>query len=215
MSNIIEVVQDALEIRNVAPHVLEKVPRLVRRAVVDLQNDEILPPSKLEFTSINEKKQKLNEEGEVIYEYYQLPEDYKRLDEFYVDGTAPYQYTYYENYIDVTSSKKSINYFTITDEYVDEDIGSEKRLICSPFPKDNKRIIIKYFLDGSKTKLSSLNEKHWEVIITKVESLIGVVSRDEATDKAGEISSNWKQQQGNKPINQAYGKTKPKFFGKF
>lgn len=213
MSKILEIVRDSLDLRNLSPSILQKVPVLVKRAVLDLHNSKIFPPKSLEFTSLD-KKEEYNYGGELEYNYYKLPADFSELDEFYVKGKKPYNYTYYENYIKFINESDVRNWFTITDLTTPEG-ELEKVVICNPFPDDTDFIRLKYFTDGTDINLDKISERYWEVIIQKVESFIGI--RDERTieAKVSEASSNWRNQQGNKGVNNTHTKIKPSFFGKW
>jgi hypothetical protein len=215
MSDIISVVKDALDIRNVSPVIVQKVPVLVKRSVIELQKSHILPPRSIEFISKDKKEEQRDLNQNFKYHYYKLPEDFYDLESFTVGrNDTPY---YYKSTVQEVINKPDSdgrNYFTLKDINIHNDNPTYKILIANAFPKDDKSVQIEYYVDGSELSLDHFTETYWEVIIQKVESLIGIRTERDAEDKAIEVSSKWRNQQGKNSPNKTMTRTTPKFFGK-
>jgi hypothetical protein len=223
-NSIVEIVRNHLDMRNVSPNILENAPSLVRRAVVKLQAKQVLPPKVIEFLSVNKKEEKRDSNGELMYYFYYLPDDFKTLHEFYVKDTnsnnnsniVPYSYTSYDNYmanlqsISTENGQTTRKLFTITD-INSEGENNRKALIAVPFPADNIHIQIKYYPDGVDTPLDYFSPRHWEVIIEQVEIILGLRSPQDEEQTLDEVSS-WKNQKGNNTINATATKKAVNFF---
>ena len=141
-SNVIQQVKDALDVHNVGPHILEKVPSLTRRAIFNLQRNEALPPRNFDFLSGDKKEEKRDDNGELLYHFYRLPSDFRKLSELYVHdqksadaSVVPYTYTRYENYLEHISNHAN-NWFRRTLEDKNEDFHEGRKLSRShPFRK--------------------------------------------------------------------------------
>lgn len=143
MSVLKNIVQNSLELRNVDPKIIESVDTLLARAILRLQKFGFLQPRTLEFTCVDRKQ----EDPTLGYNYFFLPEDFGKLEEFRPVETYPY--------IEVSDKYKltqQINdgrkYFTITDNNFDETSPYEKVLIAKPFPEDDEKIQIRYYVNG-------------------------------------------------------------------
>lgn len=213
-NSIIEIVRQDLEGKNVSPAILENVPSYVRRAVIKLQSREILPPKRFEFNSLTQKQEKRDSNGELMYYFYYLPEDFRTLKEFYVRdvesnnplNVVPYTYYSYDNYMSVyqtlqnqNSSQSNVKIFTITD-LNDNGENNRKILICVPFPDNDKHVELKYYPDGVDTNLDYFSPRHWEAIIEQVHIILGLKSAQDEENTLDEVSS-VKNQKGNNNIN--------------
>lgn len=220
MSQIIQVVKDWLDLRNLPPNVIEKSPLLVKKAVLDLQtNSKILPPKILEFKALDRKEEKRDTSNEVFFHYFYLPEDFTELTELFVFNetdtdngqSVPYSKVPYEVYLNSLKTGNTRKYFAITD--ILEPNGNYRKIIAlNPYPADDIMVRVKYFVDGSVDSLDFLKERHWNVIIKHIEGQLGIRSEEDARSSADEESSNWRNQSGVSPMNNTPRHTRGTFF---
>lgn len=213
MNNLLEAVTDALDVRNVGPHIIQKIPGLIKRAVIELQTHDVIPPRNIEFVSEDKKEQKRDNKDEVMYNYYRLPEDFRKLDEFFVyDKKEPYEYTPYSNYFWQGDNQK--RKFSIIETSLDNDPKMYSVMIVSPFPDDDMLVKISYHVDGTLDTLSYLDEEYFPLIIQKIEELLGIRNPMDVDNTANEMSSRWRNRQGINSVNGTMYKTKGKFFAR-
>lgn len=214
MNNITEAVTDALDLQNVPPHVISKVPSLIKRAVVELQKVDVIPPKYYEFVSGYKEEVKVDASGNKEYSFWRMPEDFRKLQELYVgDNENPYSYIGYENYFWSRDKENRKKVFTVADITVNEAMVSV--IIADPFPSRSTPIRITYHTNGTDSSLEYLKEEYNNVIIDKVLELVGLKSREESENSAIEMSSQWRRRQGINRVNATMQKIKPKFFGKW
>lgn len=207
MSNLLlEAITDALEIRNVSPVILNKVPSLVSRAIVDLQRDHILPPKNWEFISRQEEREHRTPTGDFLFKYYKLPEDYRTLEELYIKGKVAYQYVDYDNYLN-NSNKK--NCFTITFYNIEKDSEPKPILILNPFPEKDDYIKLSYYINGKQDNYDFYSEEYYSAVIHKVEELVGLPSMQLAEDTATDVARQWRNRKGRNSINKTIDRIKP------
>jgi hypothetical protein len=213
MSNITEAVTDALDLVNVGPHILQKVPTLIKRAVIDLQKMDILPPKPIEFLSGYQEEIKKDLAGNTEYSYWRMPEDFRKLEELYVgDNEKPYVHVAYENYFWTQKDKEHKRIFTVADIQIDEALVPV--IIAQPFPSKSTAIRIKYHTNGTDKSLTYLNEEYHNVVIDKVMEMIGLKSPEQSENSAIEMSSTWRRRKGINRVNKTMERTKPSFFGR-
>lgn len=214
-----EYIKDKLTIRNVGPQILEKVNTLIDEAIWELTRSQVIPPVSMEFTSLDKKQEKRNDNGELIYNYYFLPKDFHTLEEFFVDDQpsgephkrVPYQFVAYENYIDIlktdTNNRK---YFTVADVTIKGE--NRKVLIANPFPADTIRIIIKYFEDGTESIADRIEKRYWKIVLREIEGELGIRSQQDVDDQRNLEIANRKNQKGKNKVNNTMTTVKSKFF---
>lgn len=214
MNNIIEIVKEDLYGKNVSPAILEQVPSYVRRAVITLHKEGALPPRIHEFRAIDGKEEKRDENGNLIYNFIFLPDDFFKLDKFFVYLTDTeknrYQRTYQMVSTDMLFSRRSPTdgrkFFAIAD-YSMGDERTRKILVLDPYPEDNDTVEIRYFVDGESVKLSSLGSRYWEPIISQVHQMIGITSRDDAEREITKETANWRNQTSKETFNRTQVRT--------
>jgi len=219
MSKIIEIVRDNLDMRDATPAILDKVPLLVKLAVVDLQtNKKILPPKILRFAAGDLKEELRDTDNEVFYNFFYLPEDFVEMDSIFVydsksadDKTYPYTRQKYDQYLNQFDTDTKQKFFSITDR---EDGNNTQRKIIAmnPYPSDSTMIEVKYFVDGSDDNYDWIKPQHWKSIIRHCEAQVGIRPQEDADEAADEQVSNWRNQDGKDPLNSPR-KTKPSYFG--
>jgi len=181
MSHLRQVVRSALEMRQVSPQVLSNIDTLLARSTIRLQNSDVLPARTLEFTS-KDRKQEKRDGDDLLYNFYYLPEDFRKLDEFRPMKNYPYHWESNEHEL---YRKKDKNYtpsdlkklrrkFTIVNNNHDEESKYEKILIAFPFPDDDETIQLKYYVNGKGLDYSWIDEPAFEAVITDIEKMIGI-----------------------------------------
>lgn len=219
MNNLIEYIQDRLDIKNVGPQIIEKVPSLVEDAIFELQIDQVIPAKVWQFTAIDEKQIKYKEDGEVWYNYFKLPEDFGQLETFFVDDPnentdpvkrIPYLYVPYSEYMDTFRTTDSKKYFTVTD--IDVEGESQTALIVNPFPENDKMVKIEYYPSGNDIDISDIDRKYWKQILREIEGEIGLRSQESVINERSLQISRSKHKEGQNPTNRTMRSTKPKFF---
>lgn len=217
-----QIVRNHLEnIRQVSPQILANIDSLLQRSVLRLQNSDILSPRTLEFTS-KERKQEKRDGDDLLYNFYYLPEDFRKLDEFRPMKNYPYNWVsdqhdlYRKKNKNYTPSdlKKLRNRFTIVNNNHDQDSKYEKILIAFPFPEDDETIQLKYYVNGKSLDYSWISEPAYEAVIMDVEKMIGLrPSNDpEAEDHISNAVEQNKEMQGTGQ--QGRGTLNGSFFGK-
>jgi hypothetical protein len=210
VENIIDVVRQSLTARGIGQEVIQNVPFLVQRSIIELQRKQVLPPVSLEFTVEDAKEERRNATGDLMYNYFKLPDDFAELSELYVEGKKPYHYTNKINYL--TSKKKgpteeSSGSFSI--EKLNLENGTLPVFIMpiDPFPEDGRYVKLTYFADGSTTDFDWIRPEHWEAVISQVESFMGLIRPDMAEDRAYEVATRWKNAQGRQHVNRTMIRT--------
>lgn len=222
MSDIINVVRDDLEGKNVSPQIIEKVPSYVRRAIIALHKKGALPPRIIEERIEDIREERRDGNGNVLYEFFFLPEDYIRLDKFSVyhkdqednRSEATYQRISHDMLFDKRPEGDVRNFFTIFDYHIGDE-QTRKVLVLDPWPDKDSYIELRYFPDGADTPLENITQRYWEPVITKVHEILGIKSKIEADKAISEESANWRNQQGKDSHNDTHVRSKVKFpFGK-
>lgn len=218
MSNLKQVIKNALEItQKVSPEILSKLDPLIGRSLVRLQSRDLLPPRTLEFKSA-ERKQVMYDGDDKLFNYYYLPEDYRKLDEFRPLKTYPYEwesdeYALYEQNIPKGRNKDTARRrFTIINNNFDEESKYEKILIASPFPDDDETVQLKYYINGQSLNWDWVTADYHEAIITDIEKMIGLRSAQdqEAEERISEAVERHKELKSTGKV----GHLKGTFFGK-
>ena len=220
MSQLKEIVKNSLSAKNVAPNILSTIDTFIQRSVVRLQADALLPPRVWEFKSLSEKQEYTND-GELVYNFYFLPKDFRSLDEFRPLETYPYNKTSDEYSLYKPKDKGKLSsernnlqrQFTITTNNFDEESPFEKLLIARPFPKDEETIRIKYFVNGKNIDWDWIGEEYYESIIMDVEQMLGLRSIEEVDDQVSRAVASHKEQ-GGKAMNHGKRTLNGTFFGR-
>lgn len=222
---LLEVVTDSLSALGIQKETLEKVPTLVRRAVVDLQREDIIPPRILEKQAIDFKREYRDANGNLSYNYIELPKDFRKLHELFIDDDQPpYIEVQHENYLERISNWNSLarkgyavnreqRIFSFTHLNNDETDASRPVLAIFPYPEDDVNVRIKYFVDGTENSLRYIDETYYTLIVNTVESYLGL--RDPQSIDATDMTRQWKNRKGKNIINSTMIRTRTnKLFGK-
>lgn len=217
MNKLVYYIKDKLTVYGVDPRVLEKTNTLIEEAIWELQKSEVLPPKTLEFISIDGKEEKRFENGELQYNFYFLPQDFHKLNEFFVDDKednpikrVPYQFVSFDNYLDTVTDDNRRKFFTTTD--ISFNGVNRKILIATPFPKDDVVIKIKYHGDGTDIDFDQIDTRYWKQILREIEGELGIRDEQSVTDSRNVEISRSKNQQGQNFINSTIQKVRPTFF---
>lgn len=196
-------------------NLVNDVPVYVDQAIIQLQRDNLLPPKTLEFISLDKKNEhrKLSDDGKLEYNYYKLPTEFRELEEFYTDEVAHYKWETGWQYFKQRFEKDGKYRFTIIDRNQDSDSLPEPRLVAYPFPKDDWQVTIKYYVDGSKTAIDTIDKTYWSAISDFVMAEMGLMSRIEASENVADVVSQKKNKKGMNTYNGTIIKTTPSYFG--
>lgn len=222
---LLQVVTDSLSALGVADNTLSKVPTLVKRAIVDLQREDILPPVSIEDNGIELKEEFRDRNGNLVYNYIKLPKDFRKLSEFYVgDGLAPYSEVQHEYYLENISKFNSLRshpqtndrvqrVFSLTHLTIAENTAPKPILAVYPFPDNDTLIRIKYHIDGTENSLIYVDENYYSLIVNTVEAYLGL--RDPQSIDVTDYSRQWHNRKGKNIINSTMIRTKPnRLFGR-
>jgi hypothetical protein len=211
MSNLQQIVKNSLNGRNVSPAIIATVDTYIQRAILRLLKKDFLPPRVWEFDPVDERQIHVVD-GETKFEYVYLPEDFRKLDEFFVYGSnKPYFYTSRENEL-INREHTDTDYkFTIVDNNIETDTKSEKILVVRPFPENKVRF--KYYVNGKGTNWDWIDEVYWEAVIAEVEAILGLINPETAKEHSDIAIGEWKNQQGSNEYNKTNVTVKPRYFG--
>lgn len=221
VSELKQIVLSALRNR-VGPDTLSDIDTLIQRSLIALQRDDVLPPRTWEFTSSTEKQEKRLGSGDLVYNFYYLPEDFRKLDEFRPYKSFPYRWVgnQHDIFQNVDSEltqgqlEKLSKRFTIVDNNFDEKSKYEKILIALPFPDDDEVIRIRYYVNGKNVDWNWVGAEYWEAVISHVEKLLGLRSPQEVDDEIGRATSQWKEQKGHNTNNKTNTTLAGSYFGR-
>lgn len=215
MNNIIQEVTNDIDAFNVAPTILQKIPSFVKRAVINLQRKKVFPPRTIEWIAINAKETKVNNKGEVEYNFIFLPKNFRTLEELYVDDEKqPYQNNRFENYFKFDDKIETSRLYSIKEINFEEDEVPRKVLILHPFPSNDTLIRLTYHVDGTEDSLKYYADGDYlEAIIGEVRQLLNLEDPRISEDKVLDAAYSRKNRQGVNSVNGALPRTKGSFFG--
>lgn len=225
MGQLQQMVKSSLEAKNVGPQVLVQLDTWIYRAVMNLQRDDFLPPRTLEFKSGDKRQERRDTDDEILFEYYYLPDDFRKLEEFYVkestdnDRHIPYVYEkdanklyqYYEDSIDKDTLPHK---FTITDNNLNDNTKYDKLLIAYPFPEDDTFIRVTYYVDGTSGNYEWIDPEYYEAVIAQVEFLLDIGSPQRAEQESANATTQWRERKGQNEYNETTSNIKGSYFGK-
>lgn len=203
MSQLKEIVKNSLTAKNVSPEILTSIDTFIQRSIIRMQGQDLLPPRVWTFRSLDEK-QEFTDQGELVYNFYYMPEDFRKLDEFRPLETYPYNYTSDEYSLykskDGSQTKSERNkterQFTVVTNNFRDDTDYEKLIIATPFPKDDETVKIKYYVNGKNLDWSWIDVDYYEAIIMDVEQMLGLRSIQEVDDQVSRAVATHKEQSG-------------------
>jgi hypothetical protein len=173
--------------------ILNLVPFHVKRAINSLQNRSVIPP-KSTAIPVTDKEPFINKNGERLYEFVRLPDDFSEIEDFNSD-TVEDDWDYWANVsnIDRMSQLKGkplfkVERINITDQ-VDEFIPV---LVLSPFPDDGY-LYISYKFKADEKYIATLDDSYWNAVITAVEKNLNIGNERDADNEAYELSRKWRQ----------------------
>jgi hypothetical protein len=195
-------------------NILNDLPVYIRKAVIELQQVRLIPPSELGFISIDRKREALKPDGTLRYNYYELPGDFASVEDFIIDGFVN-QPKWTDNEFSIRSKSLIENkpYFTIV-QAPNEAGEVAHRLILEPFPDDDKNIYLTYWVDGTDVDSPALKERYWDAIGTVVMRELGLVDSYSANDQISSRVTQERHPQGNTTASGARPTTRLNYFGK-
>lgn len=224
MDNIVEIVKKSLKPRErVTEEILESTPIFVKRAIIKLQRDGIIPPKIKEYDAEAAKEERRDGNNNLMYNFIFLPKDFRKLDKLVVHkklgeeenrDESPYQHVSNESFFNRRRDSDDRNFFSILDYNLDDE-QQRKILVADPFFADDDWIELHYKVDGTEENLNNYGERYWEAIIATVESMLGLRSKRDAEDEVLDESEAWRNQEGENTFNKTFKRTKVRFpFGK-
>lgn len=193
---------------------IEDLPVYIRRAVIELQNTGIIPKQELSFLSLERKREVLAPDATVRYNYYDLPDDFRELDDFVVEGLAVQpKYVDSEYQMPAKALIENRTLFTVINVTSETSGLTEHRLIVYPFPSDDKTVYIKYAVDGTESDAPSVIEKYWDAVLHIVYRDLGIMSSAEANDFLTDKANAERHPQGSSTGLGTRPRVKASFFG--
>jgi len=222
MSNIYEVVRTAIKtkipqervvddqvVKTNREDILNSIPFNVKRAIIKLQNRSVIPPKTVQYLPEDGKKY-INRNGEHLFSYFMLPDDYSELDDIRVNERK-LDLEFWDNHFNIERIAKMKNkplYSTPRLNLTNED-DFKNVLVIAPFPKEvNDLIFVEYYFKPTETYIRNLDDTYWNAIITEVERILGIGDPLEASEEAHDVSRKWR---GTK--NRPHVRLKPRHFG--
>jgi hypothetical protein len=200
---------------SVRPDTLDSMHINVRLAVIELQKNNLFPETTIEFTSIDMKDEKRDGAGRVIYNYYELPEDFRQLynkgPAFEVDGTEK-KYVY-QDYPDFLRIRNNTTSNLITLHRFQGDHGKRHWLIASPFPENDKTVRISYYSDGVHMPMDMIEPEFYMPVIDHVLSQLGLKDPAFFKESRNDVKRNQQNLSGQGSYHDSFTKSRPRYFG--
>jgi hypothetical protein len=210
----VRVTPDGKMVRDEATdNLLQDIPVYVRQAVIDLQRSNLLPPREWNFAAIEQKQEQRDTNGDIRYNYIQLPVDFRELRELEIGGEH-YQSDTGSVYFPFRYNKDGKKRYTILNVDNDTDELAKPRLILYPYPTDDIFVSLRYMIDGSETSLKLIDEKYNTAILRKVEEYIGLIDRATAQNEINDVVSQQMNMNGVSPLNGSPKQIKFSYFGR-
>jgi len=210
----VRVTPDGKMVRDEASdNLLQDIPIYVRQAVIDLQRSNLLPPREWHFTAIEQKQEQRDANGDIRYNYIQLPSDFRELRDLQVGNEHYHSDTgvVYFAHRFLKDGKKRYNILSV-DNAPDEI--AKPRLILFPYPSDETPVTIRYMIDGSETSLKLIEDKYNTAILRKVEEYIGIADARAVQSEINDIVSQQMNMNGVNNLNQTPKRLSFSYFGK-
>lgn len=217
ISTLTDFVTDYLDSNfSVRPDTLDSVAGKVRLAVVELQKSNVFPETTISFESLDMKEEKRDSAGKLIYNYYDLPEDFRQLynngPAFQVDGSEKYyDFVPYGTFLQ-TFDGRGDPVFTI--HRFNGEFGKRNRLIAAPFPQDADTVHITYYSNGVDMPMELIDETYYMPVINHVLNQLGLRSAREFKDDINTLKRNRQDPAGQGSHHQSFTRTRPRFFGR-
>lgn len=200
---------------SVRPETLDSIEPKIRLAVVELQKENVFPETTISFDSLDMKEEKRDANGELIYNFYELPEDFRQL---YNKGPAleveessrHYTFIDYSRFITLYSSS-SEPFMTV--HRFNGEYGKRHRLILTPFPKDSWTVHVTYYSNGVDMPIDAITEEYYMPVINHVLAQLGLKNQREWKDGVNDIKRNQQDLSGQGSHHDSFTRTRPRFFG--
>lgn len=200
---------------NIRPSMLDNIAQKVKLAVIELQKQNMLPETTIEFTSLDMKEERRDNAGKLIYNFYELPKNFWSLfnkgPAFEVDDSdKKYEY---EDYGEFLRRHNDTSDYLFTLHRFNGEYGVRHRLIADPFPEDTDIIRVTYYINGLDTEIADLEETYYMPVLNHVLHQMGIKPKNEFMDNLNQIKSNRNSPAGQGSYHNSFAKTKARFFG--
>ena len=205
-------VRTALSDIQAGPQFVKNVDFYIKRAVVNLQDQGMLPYLTESFV-VRDKKGSV-EYGKQTLHYVELPKDFAEIELFLVQGREQHQYVPDTHTLRESVASSGNACFTI--DIADHTDRSKRYgrpvLFAYPFPKDDQEVKIKYMSNGTDIDLSQIDSVYFEPVLNEVMRIIGIRSPALENREAYSRSTRHKGPVGKRQANRTFPTTKPKYF---
>jgi hypothetical protein len=209
---LVDFIRTILESRGADNKILNAIPVYIQRAIIKLQNRDLFPPVNVSYISENVKNTINDHDGNLLYDFIVLPEDFREFDRMDIAGI---DYIWFQNEwkLKAEAIKRSEPLFTIK-QFANELTGQkEHRLILYPYPSENKRIDLWYDVDGTESCFDKIGRDYWESILTTIEGDLGLIAKEYADSEVADAVNQQKNRQGFNQTNKTAIRLKPSYFG--
>lgn len=202
---------------SVRPDTIDAMANRVRLAVIELQKDNLFPETSIVFDSLDMKEEKRDGAGRLIYNYYDLPKDFRQLynngPAFEVNDESGYRFVEYGRFIHNLSANNSSEAKIISIHTFNGEFGKRNRLIVTPFPSDDDQVTITYYSNGVDMPIEDIEPEYYMPVINHVLHQLGLVDQMPYKDDVNKTKRNRQSSAGQGSHHQSFATTPPRFFG--
>lgn len=199
---------------------LSDVGVYVRQGIIAVQRNQAIPPREYQVELEGNVRNHYNRtRKDVLYQYFDLPEDFGTLVSFrFFPNTG-------DESDDYTPAKSEYN---LVNEYNETGVGKYKikeatalegrkqlpRIGIYPVPNiENATLVISYYTDGRLETIDYLDENYWSMIADEVLYCMGIGSKGRAEESKESFISSKKMRDGKSSINKSPRSRTITFFG--
>lgn len=202
---------------SVRPDTLDSIGNKVRLAVVELQKDNLFPETSITFSSIDMKEEKRDSADRVIYNYYELPKDFRQLynngPALEVDGQSGYHFLDYGRFIHNLSGNRGSKAKVMSLNLVNGEYGKRQQLIVLPFPKDDANVTITYYSNGVDMPIEQIDEQYYMPVINHVLHQMGLINQRPYEEDIIKTKRNRQSPAGQGSHHKSFATTNGSYFG--
>lgn len=202
---------------SVRPDTLDTIANKVRLAVVELQKDNLFPESTIVFDSIDMKEEKRDSSDELIFNFYELPKDFRQMysngPAFEVDEDGGYTYIEYGRFIKNLSRNKERGGKFFTIQTFNGDFGKRHRFIPVPFPEDDDEVRITYYSNGVDMPIENIDEEYYMPVINHVLHQMGLIDQRPYSSDVIKTKRGRQNPAGQGSHHKSFTKTVSRYFG--
>ena len=202
---------------SVRPDTLDSVVNKVRLAVVELQKENLFPETTISFISLDMKEEKRDSAGELIYNFYELPKDFRMLynngPALEINGESMFTYIDYGRFITSMDRLKGSKTTRFTIHTLNGEHGKRNRLIVDPFPQDEDEVNITYYSNGVDMRIEDIDEQYYMPVINHVLHQIGLIDQQPYSADIIKTKRNRQDPAGQGEHHRSFAQTRGRFFG--